>query len=153
MKMAEGGEIDAMTRINRSGISKHMPYTIKELTGLLHKTEKTLERWMSAGLPIVPGGKRPILILGDDLIEFLKNKDAKNKLKLKRNEFLCMKCKGPRRAKRGSIKFLSDRKEGECCVCNGRMSKLIKSRRNLLSDTDSPDINVGFEEPPPSPLS
>ncbi len=141
-----------MTRINRTGISKHMPYTIKELTGLLHKSEKTLERWMGAGLPIVPGGKNPILILGDDLIEFLKNKDAKHKVKLKRNEFLCMKCKLPRLAKRGTLKILSDRKEGNCCVCNSKMSKLIKSRRNLLSDTAVPDINVGFDDPPPSPL-
>jgi hypothetical protein len=129
-----------------------MAYTIKELTGLLHKTEKTIERWMGAGLLIVPGGKKPILILGDDLIEFLKNKDEKNKVKLKRSEFFCMGCKAPRRAKRGSLKILSDRKEGECDVCSGKMSKLIKSRRQVLSNIENTDVNVGFEEPTPSPL-
>jgi hypothetical protein len=100
----------------------------------------------------VPGGKKPILILGDDLIEFLKNKDAKKKMRLKRSEFYCMACKVPRHAKKGSLKILSDRKEGECDVCSGKMSKLIKSRREVLSNTVTPDVNVGFEEHPSSPL-
>ena len=63
-----------------------------------------------------------------------------------------MACKVPRHAKKGSLKILSDRKEGECDVCSGKMSKLIKSRREVLSNTATPDVNVGFEEHPSSPL-
>lgn len=99
---------------------------IKELLPLLHVGEKSFQRWIDRGLKVVPGSKRPILILGSDLKGFLKNKDAKKKVKLKRNEFYCLTCKAPRRAKRGSLKTLSDRKTGDCCVCSGKMSKIIK---------------------------
>ena len=139
-----------MTRINRKGVSKHMSYILKELTGRLDVGEKTILRWIDKGLLTVPGGKKPILILGDDLIEFLKKKDAK-KGKLKRNEFFCFACKGPRLAKKGSIKVLSDRKTGDCRDCGAKMSKLFTSRKHPLSDTASPDVNVRIEEPEPPP--
>lgn len=141
-----------MTKINRKGVSKHRAYTLKELTGRLDVGDRTILRWIDKGLPTVPGGKKPILILGDDLIEFLKKKDAKKKTKLKRNEFYCFACKGPRLAKKGSTKILSDRKTGECGQCGGEMSKIFTSRRHPLSDTGSPDVNVHIEEPKPPPI-
>jgi hypothetical protein len=124
-----------MTRINRRGISKHMSYTVRELSDRAHVTEKTIWRWIGEGLPVVPGGKKPTYIKGSDAIEFLRNKNAKKKFKLKRHEFLCLKCKAPRRAKRGSIKMLSDRKIALCCVCNGKMSRTIKPYQKGLFDT------------------
>lgn len=140
-----------MTRINRKGVSKHMAYTLKELTGRLNVGEKTILRWIDKGLLTVPGGKKPILILGDDLIEFLKKKDAK-KGKLKRNEFFCFACKEPKPAKRASIKMLSDRKTGDCRDCGGKMSKIFTSRKHPLSGTASPDVNVHIEESEPPPI-
>lgn len=133
-----------MTKIDSDGINKHMSYTIKELPPLLQVGEKTLQRWMDRGLKVVPGSKRPILILGSDLKEFLKNKDAKKKVKLKRNEFYCLTCKAPRRAKRGSLKTLSDRKTGDCCVCSGKMSKIIKPYQKGLFDTLTQHSNVHY---------
>ena len=124
-----------MTRINRAGINKHMSYTIKELSDILHKNEKTCLRWIDAGLQIVPGSKKPILIMGSDATEFLRNKDAKKKFKLKRNEFNCFRCKAPRRAKRGSIETLSDRKVGICSVCSGKVTRIIKPYQKGLFDT------------------
>jgi len=133
-----------MTRIDSGGINMHMSYTIKELLPLLHVGEKSFQRWIDRGLKVVPGSKRPILILGSDLKEFLKNKDAKKKVKLKRNEFYCLTCKAPRRAKRGSLKTLSDRKTGDCCVCNGKMSKIIKPYQKGLFDTLAQHSNVHY---------
>jgi hypothetical protein len=118
-----------MTRINRQKISKHMPYAIKELPELLSVDEKTIGRWISKGLKTVSGGKNPILILGSDLKEFLRNKDSKKKFKLKRNEFPCLHCKAARRAKRGSVKEFNNRKTGICNVCNGKMCRIFKPRQ------------------------
>jgi hypothetical protein len=73
----------------------------------------------------VPGGKKPILMRGSEIKEFLKKKDSKKKVELKRNEFYCLTCKAPRRAKRGSLKRLSKHKTALCCVCNGKMSRTI----------------------------
>ena len=124
-----------MTKINRAGISKHMSYTIKELVAILGINEKTALRWISNGLPMVEGGKKPIYIMGGDLCEFLKTKDAKKKARLSRNQFYCLTCKAPRLAKRGSTKVLYDRKVALCRVCSGKMSRTIKPYQKGLLDT------------------
>ncbi|MHB8913441.1 MAG: helix-turn-helix domain-containing protein [Minisyncoccota bacterium] len=124
-----------MTRINRTGISKHMSYTIRELVAILGVNEKTVLRWISNGLPTVEGGKKPIYIMGGDLHEFLKTKDAKKKVRLSRNEFYCLTCKAPRLAQRGSTKILYDRKVATCRVCSGKMSRTIKPYQKGLFDT------------------
>ena len=124
-----------MTWINRAGINKHMSYNIKELSNILSVNEKTCLRWIDAGLQVVPGGKKSILIMGSDVTAFLRSKDAKKKVKLKRNEFYCLTCKVPRRAKRESIETLSDRKVGICSVCSGKMTRIIKPHQKGLFDT------------------
>ncbi len=108
-----------------------MSYTIKELADCLNVSEKTCLRWVEKGLPIVPGSKKPMLLLGSDIKDFLRKKDSKKKVKLKRNEFYCLTCKAARNAKRGSIKKLKNRKTALCRVCNGKMSKT-----NQLSQKD-----------------
>lgn len=102
-----------------------MSYTIKEIMACLNVSEKTCLRWIASGLPIVPGGKKPMLMLGSEIKDFLKKKDSKKKVKLKRNEFYCLTCKCARDAKRGSIKKLRRQKMAVCRVCNGRMSRTI----------------------------
>lgn len=108
-----------------------MSYTIKELSDCLNVNEKTCLRWIEKGLPVIPGGKKPIFILGSDIKDFLRKKDSKKKVKLKRNEFYCLTCKAARNAKRGSIRKFKNRKTALCRVCNGKMS-----RTNQLSQKD-----------------
>lgn len=103
-----------------------MSYTIKEWSDLLDVTKKTVGRWIDIGLKIIPGCKNPILISGSDLKEFLRNKDSKKRFKLKRNEFSCLHCKAARKAKRGSVKELNNRKTGICSVCGRKMSRIFK---------------------------
>lgn len=110
-----------------------MSYKIKEISDDLGISEKTCLRWIEKGLPIVPGGKKPILILGSDIKDFLRKKDSKKKIKLKRSEFYCLTCKAGRNAKRGSIKKLKNRKTAVCRVCNGKMSRTIQlSQKDYL---------------------
>jgi hypothetical protein len=102
-----------------------MSYTIKELARDAGVNEKTCLRWIEQGLPTLLGGKKPILMRGSDIKEFLRKMNSKKKIKLKRHEFYCLKCKAARSAKRGSIKKLKGRKTGECRVCSGKMSRTI----------------------------
>lgn len=131
-------------RVNRSGISKHMSYTIKELVAELSVNEKTVLRWIGSGLPMVEGGKKPILISGNELIRFLKNKDSKPKVRLGRRQFFCMTCKAPRLAKRGSAETFYDRKVALCAVCSGKMSRTIKPHQKGLFDTPPQHLNVHY---------
>lgn len=102
-----------------------MAYTIKELSFLLGVVEKTCLRWVEAGLKTVPGKKRPILIRGSDLKEFLRLKDSKSKVTLGRNEFYCLTCKRATFAKRGTIQVSRRKKNALCRVCSGRITKII----------------------------
>lgn len=114
-----------MTRINGQKIIGSTSYTIKELARDADVNEKTCLRWIEQGLPTVPGGKNPILMRGFEIKDFLRKKDSKKKIKLKRHEFYCLRCKAARSAKRNTIKKLNGRKTGECRVCNGKMSRTI----------------------------
>ena len=118
-----------MTRLNPQIIHGHMSYTIKEIMALLKKSEKTCLRWIAEGLTTVPGQKKPMLILGNELKTFIRARNSKKKVRLKRDEFYCFHCKAPRRAKRGTISQTCDTKRGECSVCNGKMIKKIKPYR------------------------
>lgn len=119
-----------MLRINPKGIFKHRSYTIEELSVLLSKNEKTLLRWIENGLKIVPESKKPILIMGFDLKEFLRKKNSKKKVKMNPNQFYCLSCKKAVYAKRGSIEKLSNRKIALCSVCKGRIGRIIKPYQN-----------------------
>lgn len=135
-----------MTRIDCRGVNKYMSYTTEELQRLLHVSKKTTYRWMEKGLKTVSGSKKPFLIRGSDLKEFHKDKDSEKKFKLKRNEFNCLKCKAPRRAKRGSIETFNDRKTGICSVCNGKMSRTITPYQKGLFYTRAQHSNVHYQE-------
>lgn len=114
-----------MTRFDPRKISQHRSYTLKELSDLAGMSEKTLLRWIEQGLATVPGNKKPILVLGDEVKKFIRNKNSVAKVKLGRYEFYCFTCKAPRRAKRGSQSVSENTKRGLCSVCNGKMSKTI----------------------------
>jgi len=127
-----------MTRFNPQIISGHLSYTIKEITAMLDVNKKTVFRWIDEGLVTVPGQKKPILILGSDLKTFIRQKNSKKKVTLKRHEFYCLKCKVPRRAKRGTISRSGDEKRGECVVCSGNMSRKIKPYRTDYHISSTP---------------
>ena len=114
-----------MTRFDPRKISKHQAYTLKELSELVGMSEKTCLRWIEQGLATVPGSQKPILIRGDEVQKFIRNRNSGMKVKLGRYEFYCFTCKLPRRAKRGSIIVSDNTKKGLCSVCNGKMSKTI----------------------------
>ncbi len=102
-----------------------MSYTVKELSAELGVDEKTCSRWIANGLKTIPGGKKPILMMGSDIKDFLRKKDAKKKVILNRNQFYCLTCKAARYARRGSIRELGGRKLGTCRVCNGKICRTI----------------------------
>ena len=115
-----------MTRFNPQIISRHLSYTLPEIAARLSMTKKSLYRWINEGLPVVLGQKKPILIRGDNLKAFINARNSKNKVKLKRHEFYCLRCRAPRRAKRGTITKSGDTRKGECSVCNGKMQRKFR---------------------------
>jgi hypothetical protein len=52
--------------------------------------------WIKAGLPVL-NDKRPMLILGSDLVAFHQARRKKNKRKCKPDELYCVRCRAPRK--------------------------------------------------------
>jgi len=70
-------------------------YSVEEVANLFGIHKNTVRIWVKAGLPI-SDDKRPMLILGSDLADFLKARRTKNKQSCKPGEFYCFRCRAPR---------------------------------------------------------
>ena len=73
----------------------HRSYTVEEVARLLGKHKNTVRNWVKDGLATIDG-KRPMLILGPDLVEFIKKRRAKNRQSCKPGQLYCVRCRAPK---------------------------------------------------------
>jgi hypothetical protein len=72
----------------------HRNYTVEEVAALFGVHKNTVREWVKRGLP-VSDDKRPMLILGRALFEFLQTRRAKNKRPCQPDEIYCLRCRIP----------------------------------------------------------
>lgn len=72
----------------------HRSYTIDEAARETGACKATVRRWLKNGLPSV-NDKRPLLILGSDLVALLRKKPKRQPCLL--DECFCLKCRKPRK--------------------------------------------------------
>lgn len=109
-----------LVRINRS-------YSVYEVSNLYGISKATVRRWIALGLPAITD-MRPVLILGFDLKEYLKQKRTKDKKRCKPTEMFCCKCRKPKRPALDLVTYLPSTKEngrliGLCPTCETQMNK------------------------------
>ena len=73
----------------------HRNYTVDEIAHLFNVHRNTVREWVKRGLP-TSDGRRPMLILGRDLVAFLTARRAKNKRTCQPGEIYCVRCRAPR---------------------------------------------------------
>jgi len=73
----------------------HRSYTVEEVARLLGKYKNTVRNWVKDGLATIDG-KRPMLILGPDLVAFLQERRRKNKQSCKPGQLYCVRCRVPK---------------------------------------------------------
>ena len=73
----------------------HRSYTVEEIAKLFGIHKNTVRRWVKEGLAAIDN-KRPMLILGHVLVEFLQARRAKNKQPCKPGELYCVRCRCPK---------------------------------------------------------
>jgi excisionase family DNA binding protein len=73
----------------------HRNYTVEEVAALFGVHRNTVRAWVKRGLP-TNDDRRPMLILGHDLVAFLHARRAKNKWTCQPGEIYCVRCRAPK---------------------------------------------------------
>ncbi len=73
----------------------HRNYTVEEVAGVFGVHRNTVREWVKRGLP-TSDDRRPMLILGGDLMAFLRARRVKNKHTCQPGEMYCVRCRAPR---------------------------------------------------------
>ena len=113
-------------------ISKHRNYAVAEIATRLAVSRGTVRRWVKYGLPVLDD-RKPMLVLGEDLINFLKAR-RKPRQKCSLGECYCFSCRAPRPAAGGMAEFRWDTPatgnlRALCSVCTTVMHKRVSAAR------------------------
>jgi len=128
-----------MPNYNSRLIKSRRSYNITEMASLLGVDRKTCQRWIKQdGLKVIEKGENPLLIMGADLISFLKERKKQRRCELKEDEFFCIKCRRAVKARMGSEEVVKTgkkigkndleqfKKTGFCEICNTKLNRFLR---------------------------
>jgi hypothetical protein len=101
-------------RPNHRLVKSHRSYTVEEIARLFAIHKNTVRGWLKTGLRTIDD-KRPMLILGNDLIAFLQARRAGKKQRCRPGQMYCVRCRLPKFPAAGmadSTCYREDRKPG-----------------------------------------
>ena len=115
-------------------IRTHLSYTYAEAALTLSVHRVTVRHWVKHCELKVLAVRRPHLILGADLIAFLKARRAAQKRKCGPGEMFCLKCRSPRKPAPGLFEHrvyspLRGSIVGLCADCGTLMHRIVSARR------------------------
>lgn len=73
----------------------HRSYTVEDIANLYGMHKNTVRKWIKDGLATIDD-KRPMLVLGLDLVAYIKKRRSKNKQACKPGELYCVRCRVPK---------------------------------------------------------
>jgi hypothetical protein len=103
-------------------------YEIGEIAELFDLHPNTVRQWLADGLPTIDD-RRPTMVHGTDLIEFIRNRQSKRKRTCRPDEMFCCRCRAPQRPWENivDIEIESDRRlrlKGLCSTCEAPLNRL-----------------------------
>lgn len=132
-----------MARCNPRLAKINKIYTIKDIAESLCKHPRTVMNWIKDGLPVC-SRKRPMMIHGNDLREYLITKNKRNKKTCGPGELYCVACKELKIPK-GHLAILDIQNEqvgtliGECPDCHHTINRKVS-----LSKIDQWQANLNL---------
>ncbi len=110
-------------------IKSHRNYTIEQAASLAGVTKQTIRRWSQQGLPVMTR-RRPFLIIGADLKEFIKERRISNAVPMPIGQFKCWACKslGPPAFGLADYAPLSEKHgilHAICGTCEGAVTRFV----------------------------
>ena len=114
---------------NHRLIKIHRNYSVGQVAGVLGHHKNTVRRWIKDGLSTIDG-KRPTLILGRALIDFLKGHRARGKQPCGPGQLYCVRCHAPKSPAAGMVECQPvTEKIGNltaiCPDCNSMMNRRV----------------------------
>ena len=94
----------AARRDNPNLAKIHRSYTVVEAAELYGVHTNTVRRWIKQGLPVCDD-RRPTLILGEHLRDFLRRRRQARKRPCGPDELYCARCCAPRRPAGGMVDY------------------------------------------------
>jgi excisionase family DNA binding protein len=93
-----------VARPNHRLVKIHRNYTVEEVARRLGIHRNTVRQWVKRGLPTCDD-RRPMLILGRDLVAFLKAQRLNNRRPCQPGEIYCVRCRAPRTPAGGMVDY------------------------------------------------
>ena len=121
----------------------HRNYTVDEIAKLYAVHKNTVRAWVKSGLP-TSDDRKPLLILGRDLMAYLQAKRVKNKQTCQPGQIYCVRCRVPKApggdmAEYKPLTSTLGNLIGICPSCNSMMYRRV----NLAKLTEvSANLNV-----------
>lgn len=118
-----------MANYNPNLVKIHRSYTIEEAAAIFGIHKNTVSQWCANGLPFMKE-KKPYLILGSDLKQFLKHRRKQNKKKCNVDEMYCLRCKQLSKPAENFVEYKpqsdkSGRLIGMCSCCECIIQKIV----------------------------
>src|SRR5215471_18576338 len=118
---------------NHRSVKRHRSYTMEEVANLLTTHKNTVRGWVKLGLPVCDD-KRPMLILGHELVAFLQTRRAKNKRPCGPGEIYCVRCRSPKHPALRMADYLPVTEklgnlEAICPDCNSIMNQRVSTAK------------------------
>lgn len=82
----------------------HRSYTVDEIATLYGAHRNTVRAWIKRGLPTLDD-RRPVLVLGRHLRDFLQARREVNKKTCGPGRLYCVRCREPQRPKGGAVRY------------------------------------------------
>jgi hypothetical protein len=119
-------------RAQASKVKANRCYSYQDAADALDVSYVTVRSWARQGLTVM-ADTRPVLILGNDLKEFLTRRNARRRRSLASGELYCFTCKAARLPKNLVALYRpqsprSGRLEGVCNVCDRRLFRMASLR-------------------------
>jgi len=120
-------------RANPMAIKASRTYDICEAAAELGCSSATIRNWVKDGLPIMTE-RKPFLILGADVREYLRARAKMRKSPLNSDELFCLSCRAGRKPLGMAVTChpntaKTSRLSGVCNCCGARASRLISNAK------------------------
>jgi excisionase family DNA binding protein len=134
-------------RPNPRLIKIHRSYAVEEIARVLGVHKNTVRKWLKEGLRTIDG-RRPTLVHGLDLVEFLEERRRRAKRTCRPGEIYCVRCRLPKRPAANLADYLvitstSGNLRGICPDCDSLMHRRVALAR---LDIVAAELEVTFPQ-------